>query len=68
MKKISQSKLADEIGVSKSHLSEIFSGIKNPSWDVAKRIGEYLNADPVIFMDGSSDDRCEALLKYQIDN
>ena len=68
MKKITQEQVAEAIGISRTHLSEIFSGNRRPSWDVAKRIGEYFGEDPALFMEHNVDLMCEIYLKHQIDH
>lgn len=43
---INQSKLASKLGISRSHLSEIESGKKNPSFDLIDKYSEVFNIPP----------------------
>lgn len=48
-KELSQQMLADKAGIARNYLSEIETGIRTPSVDVAQRISEVLNVEWTIF-------------------
>jgi len=62
--KWSQQNLADAIGVAKSTIGRIESGVSNPNYDTLLKISEALNT-PII-IDGSEQKDCyESLLEVQ---
>ncbi|GLS87711.1 hypothetical protein GCM10010873_26850 [Cypionkella aquatica] len=52
--KMSQTALADAVGVGKGFMSEIISGKKNPSMETLSKIMEVLNATPSEIMPGQA--------------
>lgn len=50
-KNLKQEYIATECGISKSYYSQIECGIRRPSVENAKRLGEMLNFDWVLFFE-----------------
>ena len=47
-----QTELSKIIGCSDAFISMFFSGIRMPSWTMAKRCGEKTGTDPLLWADG----------------
>ena len=51
MNKIKQFELAKAAGITEAMLSYILSGERRPSWDVAKKLAELTNTNPLLWME-----------------
>ena len=51
MKKITQKTISKKVGCSEGFLSQILSGIRRPSWTMAKKLGMATGTDPIWWMD-----------------
>ena len=55
MKKNIQKKIGEEVGIAQSTLSNILTGRKRPSWNVAKRLAGVTGSTPDIWMEGDTE-------------
>ena len=53
MKIIKQVRIAEMIEISTPFLNQIISGIRRPSWKVAKRLAQATDTKPELWLDGS---------------
>jgi len=54
--KIKQKDLAQKVDISISYMSEIINRKRRPSWDLAKKLATVTATNPVLWMEGTSDD------------
>lgn len=53
MEKLTQSKIAEKVGVTDAFISQIFNGLRKPSWSVAIRLGQLFNVEAAFWMDAT---------------
>ncbi|MCF8025828.1 MAG: helix-turn-helix domain-containing protein [Desulfobacteraceae bacterium] len=56
-----QKEIAEKAEISTGYLSELISVKKRPSWHTAKKLSQATNTDPVLWLEGKSEDIKEAL-------
>ena len=61
MKRGTQKRIAEKANISKGFLSELIATKKRPSWHTAKKLGSITKIDPVLWLEGSSEDIKTAL-------
>ena len=59
--KITQKKIAKQIGVPEGYLSELINRKKIPLWENAKRLAEKTGTTPVLWCDGTKEEIKKAL-------
>jgi transcriptional regulator with XRE-family HTH domain len=52
MKRGTQKQIAEMVGVSSSFVSQILSGIRRPSWPMAKALANATDTKPELWLDG----------------
>lgn len=62
--KVNQSEIAKKAKISPAMLSMILSGKKRPSWVTAKKLATATGTDPVLWIDGSSNQIREAVVEH----
>lgn len=55
-RKLTIEQVAEEIGISKSHYTNIELGRSDPAWDVGCRIGKFFNTDGCKLLKRDGDD------------
>ena len=58
---MTQIKIAKKAQITQGHLSKILNGKRSPSWKLAKKLAEVTGTDPVLWLEGSSQERRAAL-------
>lgn len=53
---LSQQELADKVGISREYISMIENGERNPSVNIAKKIGDLLNINWTYFFENKSNE------------
>ena len=61
MKAQNQKQIAIDVGISESFLSQIIKNIRRPSWRTAKLLAKSTGTDPVLWLDGTTEQIREAL-------
>lgn len=61
MKHGDQTKIAKKAGITSAYLSEIIHNKKRPSWPTSKRLAEVTCTDPVLWLEGTTDEIRAAL-------
>jgi len=61
-----QRKISIMTGISEGYVSCIVNGIKQPSWQVAKKIAVVTFTDPVLWLDGTPEQKRAALDDLEI--
>lgn len=56
MKRMTQIYIAKKIGVSPTFINSLVKTEKRPSWKRAKQLAEITGTDPVLWLEGSSDE------------
>jgi len=56
-----QQHIANAAGVSRAHIGHILNGIRRPSWRLAKTLAEITGTDPVLWLEGTSEEIRAAL-------
>ena len=56
-----QNELAKRLNITAAYVSQIISEKKRPMWPLAKRIAEETDTDPVLWLEGRTDDMRKAL-------
>ena len=59
--KITQTDIAKKIGRTQQLVSAIINGTARAGWDTAKALGFATNTDPVLWLDGTPDERKAAI-------
>lgn len=67
MKRGTQRKLAESVGVTDSFLSMVLSGDRRTNWDIAKMISEVTGSPVDIWMDQDLEKMREALTEWNPD-
>ena len=65
MKSLTQTEIAKSVGITQGHLSNILSKRKTTSWKTAKKLAKTTNTDPILWLEGSSQD-IKAALKQRV--
>jgi transcriptional regulator with XRE-family HTH domain len=61
MKTITQAYIAKTMGVSPAYINYLVNTKKRPSWKTAKKIASVTNTDPILWLEGSSNEIRAAL-------
>lgn len=59
--KLTQKQLAAKVGVTQQMISRILTGVANPSWELAKRLGAATGTNPVLWLEGTAEQKRKAL-------
>ena len=58
---MNQTQVAIKAKISQGYLNEIIHGTKTPRWEVAKRVAEATRTNPVLWLDGTPEERRAAI-------
>ncbi|MBT3178044.1 MAG: helix-turn-helix transcriptional regulator [Desulfobacula sp.] len=61
MKKLTQTFIAQQIGVSSAYVNYLVNCKKRPNWQTAKKLAEVTKTDPILWLEGTSDEIKQAL-------
>ena len=61
MKKISQTSIAQQVGVSSVFVNYLVNTKKRPNWQMAKKLAKVTNTEPILWLEGSSEEIKAAL-------
>ena len=61
MKAITQVYIAKKMGVSPAYINYLVNTRKRPPWKTAKKLASVTNTDPILWLEGSSDEIKAAL-------
>ena len=63
MKKQTHKNIADKVGVSRAFITQLVNTEKRPNWRRAKQLAEATGVNPVIWLEGTSEEIKSAIKK-----
>lgn len=63
-----QVEIAKKVNVTQGHLSKVLNKVVRPSWDLAKRLADATNTDPILWMEGDLEQMRSALTQNKSDH